>query len=169
MAGNLAFTSSSPRRTSSKALIMISGSWFRTAPEESSTPLHTRSYWSAVMERGSISPRSALSSTSRPPEGMENGLWQNSSSPDSSPISYMGKSTIQQKAYCSLSMWPGTAAPRVFTRTPAVFWASPSLPAERATKSLGLRFRAETTCSLMGVTNLAMPPTISPFSSRRNQ
>ena len=28
MAGNLAFTSSSPRPTSSKALIMISGSWF---------------------------------------------------------------------------------------------------------------------------------------------
>ena len=35
---------------------MISGSWFRTAPEDSSTPLHTRSYWSAVMVRGSISP-----------------------------------------------------------------------------------------------------------------
>ena len=27
---------------------------------------------------------------------MEKGLWQNSSSPDSSPSSYMGKSTIQQ-------------------------------------------------------------------------
>lgn len=40
-----AFTSSSPRPTSSNALIMISGSWLRTAPEESSTPLHTRSYW----------------------------------------------------------------------------------------------------------------------------
>ena len=40
---------------------------------------------------------------SKPPEGMENGLWQNSSSPDSSPISYMGKSTIQQMAYCSSS------------------------------------------------------------------
>ena len=48
MAGNLALTSASPRRTSSKALIMISGSWFRTAPDESSTPLQTRSYWSAV-------------------------------------------------------------------------------------------------------------------------
>ena len=77
---------------------MISGSWFRTAPEESSTPLHTRSYWSAVMVSGSISPRSAFSRTSRPPLGMEKGLWQNSSSPDSSPISYMGKSTIQQNS-----------------------------------------------------------------------
>ena len=33
-----------------------------------------------------------------PPLGMEKGLWQNSSSPDSSPISYMGKSTIQQNS-----------------------------------------------------------------------
>ena len=98
MAGNFFFTSSSPRRTSSKALTMISGSWLRTAPLDSSTPLHTRSYWSAVMVRGSISPRSALSSTSIPPAGMEKGLWQNSSSPDSSPISYMGKSTIQQNS-----------------------------------------------------------------------
>ena len=40
--------------------------------------------------------RSALSSTSSPPEGIEKGLWQNSSSPLSSPISYIGKSTIQQ-------------------------------------------------------------------------
>ena len=37
-------------------------------------------------------------SASRPPCGMENGLWQNSSSPDSSPISYIGKSTIQQNS-----------------------------------------------------------------------
>ena len=77
---------------------MISGSWFRTAPEESSTPLHTRSYWSAVMVRGSISPRSARSSTSSWPLGMEKGLWQNSNWPDSSPISYMGKSVIQQNS-----------------------------------------------------------------------
>ena len=98
MAGKRAFTSSSPRRTNSKAFTMISGSWFRTAPEESSTPLHTRSYWSAVMVRGSISPRSAFSRVSRPPLGMEKGLWQNSSSPLSSPISYMGKSTIQQNS-----------------------------------------------------------------------
>ena len=33
-----------------------------------------------------------------PPLGMEKGLWQNSKSPDSSPISYMGKSTIQQNS-----------------------------------------------------------------------
>ena len=77
---------------------MISGSWFRTAPELSSTPLHTRSYWNAVMVRGSISPAMALSRTSAPPLGMEKGLWQNSSWPLSSPISYMGKSTIQQNS-----------------------------------------------------------------------
>ena len=33
---------------------------------------------------------------------MEKGLWQNSRAPDSSPISYMGKSTIQHRAYCLL-------------------------------------------------------------------
>ena len=77
---------------------MISGSWFRTAPEESSTPLHTRSYWKAVMDRGSTSPAAAFFRISSPPLGMEKGLWQNSKSPDSSPISYMGKSTIQQNS-----------------------------------------------------------------------
>ena len=77
---------------------MISGSWFRTAPEESSTPLQTRSYWSAMMSSGLISPRSAFKSVSMPPVGIENGLWQNSSSPDSSPVSYIGKSTIQQNS-----------------------------------------------------------------------
>ena len=77
---------------------MISGSWLRTAPELSSTPLQTRSYWSAVMVSGSSSPRSAASIVSMPPLGIENGLWQNSSSPLSSPISYIGKSTIQQNS-----------------------------------------------------------------------
>ncbi len=51
MAGNF-FTSPRPSRTSSKAFTMISGSWFHGAAV-SSTPLHTRSYWSAVMVRGS--------------------------------------------------------------------------------------------------------------------
>ena len=100
---------------------MISGSWLRTAPEDSSTPLHTRSYWSAVMVRGSISLLMAFSMVSSPPLGMEKGLWQNSSSPLSSPISYMGKSTIQQNSYRSLSMWAGQKAPSLFRRTPAVF------------------------------------------------
>ncbi len=96
---------------------------------------------------------------------MEKGLWQNSSSPLSSPISYMGKSTIQQNSYRSLSMWPGQNAPSLLRSTPAVFWAVGSFPAVRPTKHPGVRPRAFTTSSFMGWTNLAMPPTISPFSS----
>ena len=148
---------------------MISGSWLRTAPEESSTPLTTRSYWSAVMLSGSISPRSAFSSVSSPPDGMENGLWQNSSSPLSSPISYIGKSTIQQKAYCSLSMWPGTAAPIVLIRTPAVFCACVRRPAAMPTKSPGTSPSALVSSSCSGAANFAIPPTNEPFSSTRNQ
>ena len=52
---------------------MISGSWFRMAPEDSSTPLQTMSYCQARMSSGSC-----VSSASRPPCGMENGLCENS-------------------------------------------------------------------------------------------
>ena len=76
---------------------------------------------------------------------MEKGLWQNSSSPDSSPISYMGKSTIQQNSYRSASMWPGQKEPNLFRSTPAVFCAASSGPAVSPTKQPGVRPRASTT------------------------
>ena len=76
-----------------KAFSITSGRWLRTAPEESSTPLHTTSYWYAR-----ISPGSLLSRASRPPWGIENGLWEKSQPPVSGLRSYMGKSTIQQNA-----------------------------------------------------------------------
>ena len=43
------------------------------------------------MVRGSISPASAFFSTSRPPEGMEKGLWQNSSWPHFLPDLVQGE------------------------------------------------------------------------------
>ena len=70
---------------------------------------------------------------------MENGLWQNSSSPDSSPISYIGKSTIQQNSYRSASMWPGTAVPSFVRSTPAVFCAAVFLPARHADEAARLQ------------------------------
>ena len=100
---------------------------------------------------------------------MEKGLWQNSSSPDSSPISYMGKSTIQQNSYFSRSICSGQAAPASFMRTPAVFCAAPFVPEASRTSVFGAMPSPAFTCSAVGCTNLAIPPTISPFSSTRNQ
>ena len=71
---------------------MMSGRWLRIAPEDSSTPLHTMSYWNALMVSGSC-----VFSASSPPCGMLNGLWLKSTCPVSSFSSYIGKSVIQQK------------------------------------------------------------------------
>ena len=49
---------------------MISGRWLRIAPEQSSMPLQTMSYWQALIVSGSC-----VSSASSPPCGIENGLW----------------------------------------------------------------------------------------------
>ena len=121
------------------------------------------------MSSGSTSPRSACSRISSPPLGIENGLWQNSSSPDSSPISYMGKSTIQQNSYRSRSMWPGTAMPSFVRSTPAVFCAAVFLPAVTPTKQPGLRSSAAVISAVRSARNFAMPPEKLPCSSTLNQ
>ena len=64
---------------------MTAGRWFRIAPEDSSTPLHTMSYWKALMVSGSWVSRAA-----RPPWGIEKGLWEKSIWPVSSSSSNMG-------------------------------------------------------------------------------
>lgn len=84
----------------SNAFSMISGSWFRIAPEDSSTPLQTMSYCQPRMSSGSW-----VCSASRPPCGMENGLCEKSIAPVSSSFSYIGKSTIQQKRKTPSSKW----------------------------------------------------------------
>ena len=80
---------------------MISGRWLRMAPEDSSMPLQTMSYWKALMVSGSW-----FSSASSPPWGMENGLWLKSICLASSSYSYIGKSTIQQNLNASASISP---------------------------------------------------------------
>ena len=49
---------------------MMSGRWLRIAPLDSSTPLQTMSYWNALIVQ-----RIPVLSASRPPCGIENGLW----------------------------------------------------------------------------------------------
>ena len=78
---------------------MMSGRWLRIAPDDSSTPLQTMSYWNALMVSGSC-PFSA----SMPPCGMLNGLWLKSICPVSSFSSYIGKSVIQQKRNAFFSL-----------------------------------------------------------------
>ena len=112
---------------------------------------------------------SASSRAFRPPWGMEKGLWQNSRAPDSSPISYMGKSTIQHRAYCSSSKWPGTRLPSMVRITPAVFWAAAFLPAAMQTKEPGFRFSFSVRAGAQSPRNLEMPPVRAPFSSTLNQ
>src|SRR3990172_6808867 len=94
-----------------KALYMISGRWLRIAPLDSSTPLHTMSYWNALTVRGSC-----VSSAFRPPCGIENGLWLNSMRPLSASRSNIGKSTIQQNSKRRRSMSPSSSPRRA--RTP---------------------------------------------------
>ena len=82
----------------SNALSMISGLWLRIAPDDSSMPLHTMSYWNAVMPRIVFSsPLSSFRNASWSKFGIENGLCEKSIFFSSSFNSYIGKSTIQQK------------------------------------------------------------------------
>src|SRR5213594_4463685 len=110
-----ASTSSLPYPAMAKALYMMSGRWFRIAPLDSSSPLHTMSYWSALIVSGSC-----VSSAARPPCGIENGLWLNSIFPVSSFSSYIGKSVTQQKRNALASMRPSSSPSRTRTR-PASF------------------------------------------------
>ena len=84
--------------------IVLGAAVWRMAPELSSTPLQTMSYWNAVMF--SIVSRSLESSArnfSWSKFGIENGLCEKSIFFSSSLHSYIGKSTIQQNLNCSLS------------------------------------------------------------------
>ncbi len=63
---------------------------------------------------------------------MENGLWLNSILPVSSSVSYIGKSTIQQKRKTSSSKWPARLA--ASTRTaPMILETSSNSPAPKNT------------------------------------
>ena len=94
---------------------MMSGRWLRIAPLDSSTPLHTMSYWKALIVSGSC-----VSSASSSPCGIENGLWLKTIFFASSSHSYMGKSVIQQKRKAFFSTrssprraWSGASPPMV--------------------------------------------------------
>ena len=87
-----------------KAFFITSGRWLRIAPEESSTPLQTMSYWIALKPRIlSWSAGSSARNSSTAMFGMENGLCEKSIFFSSSFHSYMGKSTIQQSSKLILS------------------------------------------------------------------
>ena len=77
---------------------MTSGRWLRIAPDDSSTPLQTMSYWIALMPRSlSWSLRVEREELVDAMFGIENGLCEKSIFFSSSFHSYIGKSTIQQK------------------------------------------------------------------------
>src|SRR6266542_6176431 len=107
------------------------------APEDSSTPLQTMSYWIALMDK--IVPRSAGSSARKSSTamfGMENGLWEKSIFFSSSFHSYMGKSTIQQNSKRSLAISP-SSSPILVLAAPANLAAVGSLSAAKNTQSPG--------------------------------
>ncbi len=143
---------------------MTSGSWFRMAPEDSSTPLQTMSYCQARMSSGSL-----VCSASRPPCGMENGLWENSISPVSSFFSNIGKSTIQQNRKTSSSNWPTRRA--ASTRTaPMILETSSNSPAPKKTAVPGLASSApSSSATSVSVRNFAIGPVSVPSSPTRTQ
>ena len=113
---------------------MMSGRWLRIAPDDSSTPLQTMSYWNALMVSGSC-----VFSASSPPCGMLNGLWLKSICPVSSFSSYIGKSVIQQKRNAPFSHQAefrrrAACAPRRRISPP-----SSALPAAKNTASPGVQ------------------------------
>ena len=79
-------------------------------PDDSSMPLHTMSYWNALMVSGSW-----VFSASSPPCGMLNGLWLKSICLVSSFSSYIGKSVIQQNRNAPFSISPRSLPSRVRT------------------------------------------------------
>ena len=98
MAGNFFFTSLLAQADQTEGLDHD----FRVVvPHRAGAQLHAVAH-QVVLEGGDGQgvdlPGDGLVQISAPPLGMEKGLWQNSSSPLSSPISYMGKSTIQQNS-----------------------------------------------------------------------
>src|SRR2546425_11309346 len=107
------------------------------APEESSTPLQTMSYWIALIDK--IVSRSAGSSarnSSGAMFGIENGLWEKSILFSSSFHSYIGKSTIQQNSKRSLAIMP-SSSPILLRAAPASLAAAAGLPAAKNRQSPG--------------------------------
>src|SRR5690606_3624188 len=141
----------------SNALYMMSGRWFRIAPDDSSTPLQTRSYCQARISSGSL-----VSSASSSPCGMLKGLWLKSILPVSSSASNMGKSTIQHMAKRFVSISSSCSATRVRAR-PASFASTASLPAAKKSPSSGPRPSSAASASILSVPwFLAIGPPHSP-------
>ncbi len=141
---------------------MISGSWFRMAPEDSSTPLQTMSYCQPRMSSGSW-----VSRASRPPCGIENGLCEKSIPPVSSSFSYIGKSTIQQKRNTPSSKCPARRA--ASTRTaPMIFETSSNSPAPKNTACPAASDRRlVSSATFSSVRNFAIGPVSEPSSVTR--
>ena len=99
MAGNFAFTLLAEAGPGSKALSMISGRGFRTAPEESSTPLHHQVVLVRRDAQGSTSPRSAASRVSRPPLRHREGVVATPAPPILRRSRTWGSPLIQQNSY----------------------------------------------------------------------
>ena len=119
-----------------KAFFITSGRWFRIAPDDSSTPLQTMSYWIALMA-SSLSWSAAASSlrnSSTSMFGIENGLCEKSIFLSSSFHSNIGKSTIQQKSKRSLAIRP-SSSPTLVRAGPANFTNCFGLPATKNTAS----------------------------------
>src|SRR5262245_1335149 len=135
------------------------------APEDSSTPLQTMSYWIALMDK--IVSRSAGSSARKSSTamfGMENGLWEKSILFSSSFHSYIGKSTIQQNSKRSFAIRP-SSSPILPRAAPASLAAAAGLSTAKNTQSPALNpVLARILCSTSAGTNLAigpLPPSLS--------
>src|SRR5262249_50327458 len=129
------------------------------APEDSSTPLQTMSYWIALMDK--IVSRSAGSSARKSSTamfGMENGLWEKSILFSSSFHSYMGKSTIQQNSKRSLVIRP-SSSPILLRAAPASLAAAAGLSASKNTQPAPPNpVLARILCLTSAGTNLAIVP-----------
>ena len=120
---------------------MMSGRWLRIAPDDSSMPLQTMSYWNALMVSGSW-----LSSASSPPCGIEKGLWEKSIFFSSSFHSYIGKSTIQQNSKTSFLLTP-RSLPMRMRAAPASLAALSALSQAKKTASPGESFAFSTSAN----------------------
>ena len=152
-------TTSGPYPAISNALYMMAGSWLRMAPEESSTPLQTMSYWNALISSGSM-----LSSASSPPCGMEKGLWLKPTLPVAASRSYIGKSTIQQKRNAPFSS-RSRSSPSFVRAAPARSAALSGLSAAKNTASPGPAPVAARSASTRGSSRKREIGPRAPFSS----
>src|SRR3972149_11433679 len=101
------------------------------APDDSSVPLQTMSYWIALIDKSlSLSLGSSARNSSTAKFGIENGLCEKSIFFSSSLHSYIGKSTIQQNSKRSLAIRP-SSSPILLRAGPANFSKSFGLPATK--------------------------------------